>query len=338
MRISIIIPVFNEEGGIQAVLGELEAYMNGYKDCGWWEVICVNDGSSDDTGAVLHALKEQKKWLRVIDFPVNFGRGKAIRSGFEAASGDVLVCLDADLSYAPYHIARMTDALLKNNADIVLASAYGKGGSVENVPFKRLILSRIGNKVLSYMYGNHVSVLTCIVRAFKKEFIKSLDMHSDDKDIHLEILYKAKILNAKIVEVPADLKWRKEKLNKPALKRRSTLKLKKTGKSHLFFGLINNPGFIFFVPANILMFASFCIFVLTSKSVIATMLGSNLTLYHAVRHSMLNAAPSWIVMVFFFVFSVQFFTLGFLTNQNKKSYEETYRTLNAIYKKISGKE
>lgn len=337
MKLSIIIPVYNEDSSIKAALSELESYMNGYNKCSSWEIIAVNDGSSDNTILILNSIKESNKWLKVIDFATNFGRGRALKSGFEASSGDIIVCLDADLSYAPYHIGRMIDKLVQNNADIVLASAYGKGGSAENVPLRRLLLSRLGNKVLSYMYGNGVSVLTCMVRAFKKEFIKKLDLHSDDKDIHLEILHKAKMLNAKIIEVPADLKWRKEKLIN-SLKRRPTLKLRKTGKSHLFFGLMSNPGFIFFVPANILLFVSICIFGLTAKSIIINIVENNVSLYHAIRNSMLNAIPSWITLLFCFIFAIQFFSLGFLTNQNKKNYEETYRTLNTIFKKITKKD
>jgi glycosyltransferase involved in cell wall biosynthesis len=336
MKLSVVIPVYNEESSIQTTLEELERYMRGYKACSSWEIIAVNDGSSDNTLSALNRMKASAPWLKVVSYNENIGRGKALRCGFDASSGDVIVCLDADLSYAPYHIERMVSKLVDENADIVLASAYGKGGSVENVPLRRLLLSRLGNKVLSYMYRNDVSFLTCIVRAFKKEFIEKLDLHSNDKDIHLEILYKAKILNAKIREVPADLKWRKEKLISPS-KRRSTLKLKKTGKSHMFFGLMNNPGFVFIVPANILLAASLYIFALTAKGIIINIVADNISLYNAIRNSMLNAAPSWITSVFCFLLAIQFLSLGFLTNQNKKNYEETYRTLHAILKKVTEK-
>ena len=338
MKLSIIIPVYNEERNIEATLYELEDYMNSYKMFSSWEIITVNDGSSDDTLDILNKLKASKTWLKIIDLAKNYGRGKAIRTGFEQSTGDIIVSLDADLSYAPYHIERMMDKLVANDADIVLASAYGREGTVHNVPFLRLWLSRLGNKILSYTFGGDISVLTCIVRAYKKDFIDKLDLHSVDKDLHLEILYKAKILGAKILEVPADLKWRDEKiknLNKTK-KRRSTLKFRRTSNSHFFFAMLNKPGIIFFVPANVLLIISLIILTFIIR-VILSNLSSGLSLYFAIRESMLSGILSYITFALSFVLSIQFFSLGFLTNQNKKNYEETYKTNNSILTELKKK-
>ena len=338
MKLSIIIPVYNEERNIEATLYEIEDYMNSYKMFSSWEIITVNDGSSDDTLDILNKLKASKTWLKVIDLVKNYGRGRAIRTGFELTTGDIIVSLDADLSYAPYHIERMVDKLVANDADIVLASAYGGEGTVQNVPFRRFWISRLGNKILSYTFGGDISVLTCIVRTYKKDFIDKLDLHSDDKDLHLEILYKAKILGAKILEVPADLKWRDEKiknLNKTK-KRRSTLKFRKTSNSHFFFAMLNKPGIIFFVPANILLIISLIILTFIIRVVLSN-LSSGLSLYVAIRESMLSGTLSYIVFALSFVLSIQFFSLGFLTNQNKKNYEETYKTNNTILTELKKK-
>ena len=214
MKVSIIVPAFNEADSLARNLSEIESYMNGYAGNGTWELVVVNDGSKDDTLSILNRLAQEKSWLKVVDLVFNYGRGKALRAGFERASGNRIVTLDADLSYAPYHIERMLSKLEEENADIVIASAYRKDGTVENVPWKRRWLSRIGNQILSYMFSGGITVLTCVARAYKSEFIKQLDLHSDDKEIHLEILAKAKTLGAKIVEVPADLHWREGKRSK----------------------------------------------------------------------------------------------------------------------------
>jgi dolichol-phosphate mannosyltransferase len=338
MKISIVIPVYNEERSIEATLYELENYMNSYKRFSSWEIITVNDGSTDDTLNTLNKLKMLKTWLKVIDLVKNYGRGRAIRTGFEQSTGDIIVSLDADLSYAPYHIERMVDKLVANDADIVLASAFCRQGTAQNVPFRRLCISRLGNKILSYTFDGDISVLTCIVRAYKKDFIDKLDLHSEDKDLHLEILYKAKILGAKILEVPADLKWREEKiknLNKTK-KRRSTLKFKRTSNSHFFFAMLNKPGIIFFFPANILLIISLIILALIIRVILAN-LSSGLSLYLAIRQSMLSGTLSYITFALCFVLSIQFFSLGFLTNQNKKNYEETYKTNNTILMELKKK-
>lgn len=340
MKISIIIPAFNEADSIERNLSEIESYMNGYAGDGTWELVVVNDGSQDDTLPILNRIAQENSWLKVVDLVFNYGRGKALRAGFERASGDRIVTLDADLSYAPYHIERMLKKLEEENADIVVASAYGTNGTVQNVPWRRLWLSRIGNQILSYMFSGGITVLTCVTRAYKSEFIKRLDLHSDDKEIHLEILAKAKILGAKILEIPGDLHWRKEKRSQPASRtepiRRTTLRTKKTSSSHLFFALLNKPGMIFWIPGFLLLGVSTAIFFIILSTILSNPMVS-ISVYHALRDSMISASVSWLVMAFSFLLGVQFFTLGFLTNQSKTHQEETYRTLHAIYRALKDK-
>lgn len=336
MRISIVIPAYNEADTISSILSELEEYMNAYVGEEGWEIIVVNDGSTDNTIEVLKKLQQLKTWLKVIDLVFNQGRGKALRTGIENSSGGIIVSLDADLSYAPYHIERLIEKMESENADIVLASAYGKGGSVRKVPFKRLLISKLGNRILSYMAGSDLTVLTCIVRAYKKAFIEQLDLHSNDKEIHLEIINKARMLGGKIVEIPADLHWRESKLSTPGMKqdkRRSTLKIKRTSSSHIFFALLGRPGIIFWIPGYILLSVFLYVFV-TIIFVVMNDVSSGISLYLAIRNSMLHAAPSWLSSAVSLVLGVQFFTLGFLTNQSKRNYEETYRTLSAIYSRL----
>ena len=338
MKLSIIIPVYNEENSIEAIVDELESYMNGYSGCSCWELILVNDGSTDNTLKIISSPNQKKSWFKIVDLGANFGRGKALRRGLEESTGDVIVSLDADLSYAPYHIERMVEKLVKNNADLVLASAYGRGGTVKNVPFIRLWISRLGNKILSFMYGENITVLTCIARAYRKAFIDRIDLHSNDKDIHLEILYKAKILGAKILEVPGDLKWRKKKAVtlKKHDKRRSTLKFRRTSISHFFFALLNRPGIIYFIPGSILLVIALSIFILSLITIIPDII-NGMSVYFALRKSILNATPSWLTLAVSFILSIQFYSLGFLTNQNKKNYEETYKTINSLFIELKKK-
>jgi glycosyltransferase involved in cell wall biosynthesis len=186
---SIVIPVYNEAGIIESTLRELESYLLGYAGRHSWEIIVINDGSEDDTLNRLMALGGEMENLLVVDLGCHKGRGMALRQGIGQARGEIIVSIDADLSYAPYHIERMIETMRKNKADLVLASAYSPGGTVEHVPFKRLFLSRWGNKLLSLMFGGKISTFTCLVRAYRRDFINRLDLHSDDKEIHLEILY-----------------------------------------------------------------------------------------------------------------------------------------------------
>lgn len=339
--LSLVIPAYNEASTIGPVLHELETYLRHYRPSGGWEIVVVNDGSRDATMHELTALRQGRPWLRVVDLHSHQGRGAALRAGMEAAEGDIIVSLDADLSYAPYHIARLVEAMEREQADLVLASAYGHGGTVKNVPFKRLLLSRLGNGLLTFMFGGNVTVVTCLVRAYRRAFFTGVDLHSSDKEIHLEILHKTRLLGGKIVEVPADLYWREQKRfktpSKAAAMRRSTLKVKKTSSSHLFFALLSRPGLIFWIPGYILTTVS-CIILCVIAASIILRLPESPSLYQEVRHSMINASPSWFTMVISFVLGIQFFTLGFITTQTKRVYEDTYRTMNAIYREMKRKE
>jgi hypothetical protein len=167
-----------------------------------------------------------------------------------------------------------------------------------------------------------------------------MDLHSDDKEIHLEILAKAKILRAKIMEIPADLQWREEKRLKSISRgqsvRRSTLKTRKTSSSHLFFALLNKPGMIFWIPGFLLLLISTGILITIFVSILSDP-SLSISPYHSLRDSMVKAPISWLAMAFSFLLGVQFFTLGFMTNQSKAHQEENYRTLHAIYQTLKDK-
>ncbi len=114
MKISLVIPAYNEANTIDKTVSELETYMKSYmgdENSQDWEILIVNDGSSDNTIDILQEIEKEKPWLRVVDLVVNCGRGKALRSGIMESTGDVVITLDADLSYAPYHIERLVDKL-----------------------------------------------------------------------------------------------------------------------------------------------------------------------------------------------------------------------------------
>ncbi|RLJ03723.1 MAG: hypothetical protein DRP08_03165, partial [Candidatus Aenigmatarchaeota archaeon] len=140
------------------------------------------------------------------------------------------------------------------------------------------------------------------------------------------------------LEVPGDLKWREKKTAplKKNEKRRSTLKFRRTSRSHFFFALLNRPGIIYFIPGSTLLVISMSIFFLSVTAIIPDII-NGMSVYFALRKSILNATPSWLTLAVSFILSIQFFSLGFLTNQNKKNYEETYKTINRLFIELKKK-
>ena len=203
--VSIVVPAYNEASIVEKHLSILCEYMESLEDQYRWEMIFVNDGSTDDTGELAEAFAKTRNNIHVFHHKVNLRLSQALRYAFNNCHGDYVVTLDLDLSYSPDYIGKMLDMIRKTSAKIVVASPYMKGGKVSNVPWLRRTLSFWANRFLSIAAKNDLSTLTCMVRAYDRKFLSSLNLTT--MDINQEIIFKAKMLGARIVEVPAHLNW-----------------------------------------------------------------------------------------------------------------------------------
>ncbi|NWF91934.1 MAG: glycosyltransferase [Syntrophaceae bacterium] len=236
MDLSIVIPMYNEAENVEATLNQVEKALTSFQ--GEYEIIVVNDGSVDQTLEILKKVASQNARVKVASHSKNFGRGMALRTGFRESTGEIVVSIDADLSYDPRYILNLVDTLRgEPEIDFVLASPYMPGGGVENVPFLRLWISRLGNKMLRFAMPNRIYTSTGIFRAYRKKVLDSLELESEGKEIHLEILSKAIALGFRPKEVPVVLANRK--------RGRSKFKLRKTAISHLAFSVFEKPMIVF---------------------------------------------------------------------------------------------
>jgi len=236
MDLSIVIPMFNEAENVESTLNQVEQALASFQ--GTYEIIAVNDGSIDNTLEILKRMESQNRKIKVVSYSKNIGRGMALRRGFRESRGEIVVSIDADLSYDPSYILDLVRPLRTGeDVDLVLASPYMPGGGVQNVPVLRLWISKLGNKILRFAMPNQIHTSTGIFRAYRKEVLDSLELESDGKEIHLEILSKAMALGYHVKEVPAILKGRK--------KGRSKFKFRKTAISHLVFSVFEKPMIVF---------------------------------------------------------------------------------------------
>lgn len=234
MEISVIIPVYNEEANIDYVVESVTNDLNKYI----YEIIFVNDGSVDNSEGKIQKHVSQNEKIKLISYEQNIGRGYALRQGINIAKGDIIATIDADLSYDSIYIPKMIDFLSNNpSIEIVLGSPYLRGGSTVGVNKPRLLISKIANKFLSIIMPIKFATYTSILRAYRKDAIKSLNLQSDDKDIHIEIISKANIFGYRIAEIPVSLKSRK--YGKSKTKPLSVI------FSHIIFSFFEKPSFYF---------------------------------------------------------------------------------------------
>lgn len=235
MKISVIIPMYNEEENAINTLTKVNDVLKDYDD---YEIIAVDDGSADNTYKLASEFASKNKNIKIIQHSVNMGMGRAIRTGFDESKGDIIVTIDADLSYKPYHILQLINALLDDKtADIIVGSPYMEGGEVNNVPFLRLFISKAANKFVGFSMADNLSTVTGVLRAYRREVIDSLELESNGTDINLEILSKASATRFKIKEIPALLEGRELGQSK--------LKFRAKTISHVLFSFYEKPMMLF---------------------------------------------------------------------------------------------
>jgi len=236
MQLSIVIPMFNEAENAEHTLAKVEGALACME--GNYEIIVVNDGSTDHTLEVLQGIASLNKRIKIVSYSKNIGRGMALRTGFREAEGEIIVSIDADLSYDPRYINDFLKVYKEEeDIDLILASPYMPGGRTEGVPFFRLLISKLGNKILRYAIPNRIYTSTGIFRAYRKKVLDSLELESDGKEIHLEILSKALALGFRVKEIPAILTSRKRGSSK--------FRFKRTATSHLIFSVFEKPMILF---------------------------------------------------------------------------------------------
>jgi dolichol-phosphate mannosyltransferase len=343
-HISLIIPALNESKIILENIDELAEWMNINLSALSYEIIVVDDGSTDGMGDLLDQACNERSFLRVAHHVTNKGRGLGVRTGFNVAKGEYLICLDADLSYSPEHIPTLLEPLQKGLADITLASAHHPEGRVINVPAQRVFLSKWGNKILGLGFGGEFSTVTCIVRGFTREVAKNLELVNDGKELHLEIIQKAKLLGYRITEVPATLHWRDRKRgqrkNLKLIPEIAIFKMRKTVISHLIFNYISNPGILLLIPILLLL----TIIVAGSSTLLYTFFENlnniDQSTIQVLRQTFLDGQLTLFVVAFSFIFLMVFVGFYFLSFQNKRYFDEVYiiaMRMNSRLKKVESK-
>jgi glycosyltransferase involved in cell wall biosynthesis len=241
IELTVIAPFFNEELVIEQSVRRLLSALEPLEVP--WELILVNDGSTDASIDIVKRITESDRRIRVLSYNRNRGRGYALRTGFDQSRGRYVITTESDLSWGEQIIPSLYGELLKSGADLVTASPYAKGGKLENVPFRRAFLSSFGNVILRMSVPRNITMLSGMTRGYVGAIIRSIPLEEDGKEIHLEIVSKAIMMGCRFSEVAATLRWEPPSKGKP--KRKSSFKAWKLIRSHLLFGFNEAPILLF---------------------------------------------------------------------------------------------
>ncbi|HSX40263.1 MAG TPA: glycosyltransferase family 2 protein [Candidatus Saccharimonadales bacterium] len=207
MKLSIIIPVFNEEKTIEKVLDRLGKVAFGDTSV---EVIIVNDGSTDDTELRIknYELRIRKKdTFKKISYLQNKGKGFAVKTGLEKATGDYVIIQDADLEYDPNFIPELIEQLVKNKADVVYGTRLKRLPHLskeEKTP--QFFIHYIGNRFLSFLtsllYGQWITDMETGYKLFPADAAKEMRLCAKRFDFEPEITAKLLKKGLRILEIP----------------------------------------------------------------------------------------------------------------------------------------
>jgi len=336
--VTLVLPVFNEAALLRLNVIEILAHLESVRDRYRFDVVIVDDGSLDGSGRIADELAAEFEVVRVIHHPRNFGVGQAMRTGFAHARGDYVVVLDVDLSYGPHHIERMLDRLIETRAKLVVASPYGPGGTVANVPRWRLLLSRSANRFLSFFAPGDYSTWTCMVRAFDGRFLRGLHLRGARANLMPEIMHKVLMLQGRIEEVPGELDWARQ--NGVAGERRSSILPFKQTLSTIMSGFILRPFVFLMLPGlAILLFALYAsvwmfIHFFEAYAELARV-QALVDPTDALRIAYQNNPHTYIFALLSLILSVQLFGLGLLAYQAKHYHDNLFHLASDIYRRMA---
>lgn len=189
---SIIIPLKNEEENIQELIAELAPVMESLQAP--WELICVDDGSTDQTLALLSTLKNTYSFLRILAFEKNYGQSSAFDAGFKAALGEFLITLDGDRQNDPKDIPKLIAAA--SDADLVTGHRVNRKD-----PLTKKIISRLANFVRSRFCHDDIPDTGCSLKLYRRTCLEKIKLY---QGMHRFLPALFKIEGFKVAVVPVN--------------------------------------------------------------------------------------------------------------------------------------
>jgi len=216
MKLSVIIPVRNEENCIKEVAFGLVQELDRCKID--YELVIVNDNSTDSTPVVLAAMSLEHKEIRVVNSQSPHGFGKGIRTGLENAQGDIAVIFMGDGSDDPLDVIKYYNKILEGY-DCVFGSRFIKGSKVSGYPWLKLMLNRVGNQLIQAMFFIKYNDVSNAFKAYRMEVIRGVQpLISQYFNITVELPLKAIVRGYTYAVVPINWNGRESGVSKYRIK------------------------------------------------------------------------------------------------------------------------
>jgi glycosyltransferase involved in cell wall biosynthesis len=298
LDVSIVIPVFNEADNIMPLYDALQSAMREVRQT--WEVIFIDDGSTDSTYQILERLHAQDESVQVIRLRRNFGQTAAMAAGFDHAKGDIIVTMDGDLQNDPADIPLL---IRKVEEGYDLASGWRVN---RQDPLSRRLPSKIANKLISITTGLYLHDYGCTLKALRREIADELKLYGE---MHRFIPALAASLGATVIEVPVRHHPRKYGQSKYGLSRIIRVLLDLMTVKFLS-GYFTRPSHLF----------GLC-------GIIALLLGSGITVVLGLERFLGNTVlfnrPLLLLGVLLTIIGTQFITVGLLGEMLARIYHES---------------
>ena len=296
--LSVIIPVYNEEGNLGLLYEKLSEGLKSLK--GGAEIIFVDDGSDDSSFADLRALVQKDPRVKVVRFSKNFGKSAAMSAGFAESNGEIIINLDADLQDDPLEMSRMV-AKIDEGYDLVIGWR-----SVRRDPIDKTLPSKLFNFVVSRFSGVPLHDFNCGFKAYRRAVMKDIPLYSD---MHRFIPVLAAKRGFKVTEIPVEHHPRHRGVSKYGVGR--TLR-----------GLLDFVSMLFlttFLARPMHFFGSFGIL----SILLGTLAGASAVMLKVFAGINFVNSPLPLLAVFLVGIGVQFTLLGLVAEMLTRVYFET---------------
>ncbi len=309
-KISIIVPVYNERENLEPFLKSLVSAMEPTGE--EYEVVLVDDGSTDGSGAYLETLPGSNPRIKVVQFRRNFGQTAAMAAGFDYGDGDIFVPMDADMQNDPRDIPEIL-AKLREGYDVISCWRQKR----RDTWLTRRLPSKLANALISHISGVHLHDYGCTLKGYRREVVKHIRLYGE---MHRFIPVYASWAGAKVAEIPVRHHARRSGSSKYGLSR--TFKVILDLITVKMLGSYSTKPMYFFGGVGLLSCASGLLFALW-------------TLYDKfILNIKAHNNPFLLLAVFLFLLGVQFVLMGLVAELVIRTYFESQGKVPYIVRRV----